>query len=105
MYKKKILVNIGFAKGSYRPCSPDVRVARPISYYINGGVDLDGLSNRPPLPGVSDSPEDISTGDINIATDARVGRLDILDLASQMATESASRAGKEITGDEVENDE
>lgn len=105
MYKKKRLLSIGKASGSYTPCVDDVRIARPISYYLKGGVDLDGLSTRLPLPSVGDSPEDISSGDINIATDARVNRLDILDMASMMATESASRAGKEITGDHIENDE
>lgn len=72
-----------------------VAVARPMSYYLNGGVDLDGVSTRKPLPDAFDDAESIASGDINIFTDPTVGKLDLMDMASTMALESESRALKD----------
>lgn len=72
-----------------------VVVARPMSYYLNGGVDLDGISTRKPLPDAFDDAESIASGDINIFTDPTVGKLDLMDMASTMALESESRALKD----------
>ena len=72
-----------------------VVVAHPMSYYLNGGVDLDGISTRKPLPDAFDDAESIASGDINVFTDPTVGKLDLMDMASTMASESESRALKE----------
>lgn len=101
MYKKK--------KITYPPCSSEdsslsreynpfvdkVVVARPMSYYLNGGVDLDGVSTRKPLPDAFDDAESIASGDVDIFTDPTVGKLDLMDMASTMASESESRALKD----------
>ena len=97
MYLKKRLLNHGFAScGRFNPFCSETRIARPLSYFVRGGIDLDGVSSRPPLPSVSDTVEDVSSGDVDIATDARVSRLDILDYASQAFTESEKRAAENI---------
>lgn len=96
MYKKKILVNSGEASGVYNPFCDDVRIARPVSYYVNGGVDVDGLSDRPSLPPHFDAKEDISTGDIDIATDPRVSRMDIADYASHVYSEVEAKAAEDV---------
>lgn len=72
-----------------------VVVAHPMSYYLNGGVDLDGISTRKPLPDAFDDAESIASGDINVFTDPTVGKLDLMDMASTMAYESESRALKD----------
>lgn len=101
MYKKK--------KITYPPCISEdsisscgcnpfvdkVVVARPMSYYLNGGVDLDGISTRKPLPDAFDDAESIASGDVNVFTDPTVGKLDLMDMASTMASESESRALKD----------
>ena len=66
-----------------------------MSYYLNGGVDLDGVSTRRPLPDAFDDAESIASGDVNIFTDPTVGKLDLMDMASTMASESESRALKD----------
>lgn len=100
MYKKK---NISyppcFSEDSSSPCEYNpfvdkVVVARPMSYYLNGGVDLDGISTRKPLPNAFDDAESIASGDVDIFTDPTVGKLDLMDMASTMASESESRALK-----------
>lgn len=97
MYPKKRLLNHGPAScGRFNPFCSETRIARPLSYFVRGGIDLDGVSSRPPLPSVSDSAEDVSSGDVDIATDARVSRLDILDYASQSFTDSEKRAAEKI---------
>lgn len=101
MYKKKkITYPPCFSEDSlsfreYNPFVDKVVVARPMSYYLNGGVDLDGVSTRKPLPDAFDDAESIASGDVNIFTDPTVGKLDLMDMASTMASESESRALKD----------
>jgi hypothetical protein len=66
-----------------------------LSYYIDGGVDLDGISNRKPLPAAFDDAESIASGDVNVFTDATVSKLDLMDMASVVASESQARALKD----------
>lgn len=101
MYKKKkINCPSCFSEDSssfceYHPFVDKVVVAHPMSYYLNGGVDLDGISTRKPLPDAFDDAESIASGDVNIFTDPTVGKLDLMDMASTMASESESRALKD----------
>lgn len=101
MYKKKkITYPACFSKETdslreYNPFVDKVVIARPMSYYLNGGVDLDGVSTRKPLPDAFDDAESIASGDINVFTDPTVGKLDLMDMASTMASESESRALKD----------
>lgn len=101
MYKKKkITYPSCFSKGSssfreYNPFVDKVVVAHPMSYYLNGGVDLQGISTRKPLPAAFDDAESIASGDVNVFTDPTVGKLDLMDMASTMASESESRALKD----------
>lgn len=101
MYKKKkIAYPPCFSEDSsssceYNPFVDKVVVARPMSYYLNGGVDLDGISTRKSLPNAFDDSESIASGDVDIFTDPTVGKLDLMDMASTMASESESRALKE----------
>lgn len=101
MYKKKkITYPPCFSEDSSLPCDYNpfidkVVVARPMSYYLNGGVDLDGVSTRKPLPDAFDDAESIASGDVDIFTDPTVGKLDLMDMASTMASESESRALKD----------
>ena len=101
MYKKKkITYPPCFSEDSissceYNPFVDKVVVARPMSYYLNGGVDLDGISTRKPLPAAFDDAESIASGDVDIFTDPTVGKLDLMDMASTMASESESRALKD----------
>lgn len=100
MYKKKKITyppcfsEDSFSSCEYNPFVDKVVVARPMSYYLNGGVDLDGVSTRKPLPDAFDDAESIASGDVDIFTDPTVGKLDLLDMASTMASESESRALK-----------
>lgn len=105
MYKKKRIISVGSAVGLFNPFCKDVRIARPMSYYAQGGVDLNGVSERPPLPPVFDGVEDVASGDINVATDARIGKLDIIDMVSEIATETAARSASQVTGEHVENND
>lgn len=98
MYKKKNLVSeIGSldAVSDLNPFTDKIVVARPLSYYVEGGVDLDGISNRKPLPAAFDDAESIASGDVNIFTDATVSKLDLMDMASVAASESRARALKD----------
>ena len=101
MYKKKkITYPACFSEETnlpreYNPFVDKVAIARPMSYYLNGGVDLDGVSTRKPLPDAFDDAESIASGDINVFTDPTVGKLDLMDMASTMASESESRALKD----------
>lgn len=97
MYKKKNLVSeIDFLDtvSDLNPFADKVAIARPLSYYIEGGVDLDGISNRKPLPAAFDDAESIASGDVNVFTDATVSKLDLMDMASVVASESQARALK-----------
>lgn len=101
MYKKKkityppcFLEDLSSSR-EYNPFVDKVVVARPMSYYLNGGVDLDGVSTRKPLPDAFDDAESIASGDVDIFTDPTVGKLDLMDMASTMASESESRALKD----------
>lgn len=101
MYKKKKITyppcfsEDSFSSCEYNPFVDKVVVARPMSYYLNGGVDLDGVSTRKPLPNAFDDAESIASGDVDIFTDPTVGKLDLMDMASTMASESESRALKD----------
>lgn len=101
MYKKKKITyppcfsEDSFSSCEYNPFVDKVVVARPMSYYLNGGVDLDGVSTRKPLPDAFDDAESIASGDVNVFTDPTVGKLDLMDMASTMASESESRALKD----------
>lgn len=101
MYKKKKITyppcfsEDSFSSCEYNPFVDKVVVARPVSYYLNGGVDLDGVSTRKPLPDAFDDAESIASGDVDIFTDPTVGKLDLMDMASTMASESESRALKD----------
>lgn len=100
MYKKmKIICPPCFSEDSslsceYNPFVDKVVVAHPMSYYLNGGVDLDGVSTRKPLPDAFDDAKSIASGDVDVFTDPTVGKLDLMDMASTMASESESRALK-----------
>lgn len=95
MYKKRVIVNIGSAFGTFNPFVERVSVARPMSYYVEGGVDLDGVSTRKPLPAAFDDAESIASGDVDIFTDATISKLDLMDVASVAASESQARALKD----------
>lgn len=99
MYPKKRLVNSGrIVSGSFAPCADSQRIARRISYYINGGVDLEGISNRPPVEGHFDSPEDIASDSLDMTSDPTVSKLDIAEYASmRYADASAKRAAEKFT--------
>ena len=99
MYPKKRLINSGrVASGSFAPCVDRQCVARRLSYYIKGGVDLEGISNRPPVDGHFDSPEDISSDTLDITSDPTVSKLDIAEYASMLyADATAKRAAKKFT--------
>ena len=102
MYKKKNLVSeIGFLDtvSDLNPFMDKIAIAYPLSYYIGGGVDLDGVSNRKPLPAAFDDADSIASGDVNIFTDATVSKLDLMDMASVAASESQARALKDGSGE------
>lgn len=101
MYKKKKITyppcisEDSTSSCEYNPFVDKIVVARPMSYYLNGGVDLDGISTRKPLPDAFDDAESVASGDINVFTDPTVSRLDLMDMASTMASESQARALKD----------
>lgn len=101
MYKKKKITypacisEDSISSCEFNPFVDKVVVAHPMSYYLNGGVDLDGISTRKPLPDAFDDAESIASGDVNVFTDPTVGKLDLMDMASTMASESESRALKD----------
>ena len=93
--RKKILfscVSPESHESEIRPFCKDVRISRSLSYYLRGGLDLDGVMNRKPVGLTSDTSEDISSGSVDMFTDARVSRLDIASKASEYATDSIRRA-------------
>lgn len=95
MYKKKVITCTGSASGEFNPFVDRISVAHPMSYYVNGGVDLDGVSTRKPLPAAFDTAEAIAAGEVDVFTDPVVSKLDLLDMASTMAAESEARALKD----------
>lgn len=101
MYKKKKITcppcisEDSISSCEYNPFVDKVVVARPMSYYLNGGVDLDGISTRKPLPEAFDDAESVASGDVNVFTDPTVSRLDLMDMASTMASGSQARALKD----------
>ena len=99
MYPKKRLINSGrIASGSFTPCVDRQCVARRLSYYVKGGVDLEGITNRPPVEGHFDSPEDISSDTLDITSDPTVSKLDIAEYVSmQYANATAKRAAEKFT--------
>lgn len=105
MYPKKRLINSGrVASGSFAPCVDRQCVARRLSYYIKGGVDLEGISNRLPVEGHFDSPEDISSDTLDITSDPTVSKLDIAEYASmQYANATAKRAAEKFIDTPVAN--
>lgn len=99
MYPKKRLINSGrIVSGSFTPCVDRQCVARRLSYYVKGGVDLEGISNRPPVEGHFDSPEDISSDSLDITSDPTVSKLDIAEYASMQYADAVTKraAGKFI---------
>lgn len=56
---------------------------------------MDGISTRKPLPDAFDDAESVASGDVNVFTDPTVSRLDLMDMASTMASESQARALKD----------
>lgn len=105
MYPKKRLINSGrIVSGSFTPCVDRQCVARRLSYYIKGGVDLEGVSNRPPIEGHFDSPEDISSDSLDITSDPTVSKLDIAEYASmQYADAATKRAAEKFTDTSDDN--
>lgn len=99
MYQKKCLINSGsVSSGFFTPCVDRECIARRLSYYVNGGVDLEGVSNRPPVESHFDSPEDIASDTLDITSDPTVSKLDIAEYASmQYADASAKRAAGKFT--------
>lgn len=101
MYKKKKITyppcisEDSISSCEYNPFVDKAVVAHPMSYYLNGGVDLDGISTRKPLPDAFDDAESIASGDVDVFTDPTVSKLDLMDMASTMASESQSRALKD----------
>lgn len=104
MYKKKRLVNSGRASGSFTPFAEKVAIARPLSYYVNGGVDLAGLSQRQPVEGHFDSPEDIAAGSIDVTSDPTVSKLDIAEMAFSRAANSTTKRSAKKFVDTAENE-
>ena len=99
MYKKRVITNIGSASGVFNPFVERISVARPMSYYVEGGVDLDGVSTRKPLPAAFDDAESVASGSVDIFTDATVSKLDLMDMASVTASDSQARALKDGAGE------
>lgn len=99
MYKKRLIETSGFAEGEFTPFVDRVVIARPMSYYVKGGVDLDGISRRKSLPPAFDDSEAIVSGEVDVFTDPTLGKLDLMDMASTMASESQARALKDGAGE------
>lgn len=96
MYKRKKLVNRGRSTSdSYAPCADSVRIARPLSYYVNGGVDLDGVSTRRPVEGHYDSAESLASDEVDLTSDPTVTRLDIAEYASMKFADSTTKRSAE----------
>ena len=99
MYKKRLIETYGSAEGEFTPFVDRSVIARPMSYYVKGGVDLDGISRRKALPPAFDDAEAIASGEVDVFTDPTLGRLDLMDMASTMAFESQARALKDGAGE------
>lgn len=101
MYKKRKITcppcvsEVSSDSREFNPFVNKIVIARPMSYYLNGGVDLDGISTRKPLPAAFDDAESIASGEVNVFTDPTVSRLDLMDMVSTMASESEARALKD----------
>lgn len=105
MYRKKLLINTGKASGSFSPfTSNKVCIARPMSYYVNGGVDLDGLSAQKPVEGHFDSPEDIASEEFDITSDPTVSKLDIAEMAFSRSANSTVKRSADKFVDTPENE-
>lgn len=105
MYKKRVLLGVCPCDSVFHnPFCDDVRIARSISYYANGGVDVDGVSKRQPLPAHFDDAESVSEGVVDIATDPRLSKMDIIAYASAMADSASKRAAEKITGEHLQSD-
>lgn len=78
-----------------RPFCDDDRIARSLSYYVSGGVDAG--AKRAPLPQHFDDAESLASGEIDVFTDPRLNRLDVVDIAqntiSDMQEELAKTTG------------
>lgn len=103
MYRKIQRVNRGSYNRTSKPFCPDVRISRPLSFYVRGGVDISGVDKRPPLPSVADDPE--APGMVNLLTDATVDKLDLFELAGHAEREAEIRALEKATGDYIEKPE
>lgn len=103
MYHKNQRINRGKYSIVSRPFCGDVRIHRPLSFYVRGGVDISGPDMRPPLPSVADDAD--APGEINLLTDATVDRLDLAELASRAATVSERRALEKASGEKLDNPE
>lgn len=96
MYPKKRLINSGIApSGFFAPCVDRECIARRLSYYVNGGVDLEGISNRPPVESHFDTPEDIASDTLDITSDPTVSKLDIAEYASMQYVDTSSKRSAE----------
>lgn len=96
MYKKKRLIGTGrIASGSFTPYADVERISRRLSYYVNGGVDLDGISTRPPVEGHFDSPEDVASDTADLTSDPTVSKLDIAEYASMAYIDSTAKRSAE----------
>lgn len=98
MYKKHRIIHpgpVGSSVSVIRPFCDDDRIARPFSYYLQGGVNLSGSDKRQGLPDVFDDSETVASGDVDILTDPRVSRFDVVDFASEYVSEREARAARE----------
>lgn len=64
------------------------------SYYLRGGIDL-ARRERPPLESVPAHSEDIANDVINVFTDARTSKLDIIVMASETSVKKAREKARE----------
>lgn len=91
------LSSCGSGRSVVRPLCKEDCIARPLSYHVAGGVDVNAISKRPPLPGKFDEADVIASGEVDIFTDPRMNRLDVVDYAqseiSQMQDEIAKTIG------------
>ena len=101
MYKKRQRVNKGSYNSKSNPFCSEVRIYRPLSFYVRGGVDVTGQDMRPPLPSVADDVD--APGEVNLLTDATINQLDLMELASVAATESERRALEKASKEHLED--
>lgn len=106
MYKKRQIVNrvATACDAVISPFCSEPRIARPLSYFARGGVDLDA-SDRAGIPGYADDAESISDGIVDMATDPRVSKLDLMAEASRDHYDrSTKRSVSKITGEQVSDE-